>query len=146
DLTGKERHIYPVIRATSFPTETKAGKKLITTEHTAETRIFYALDLGKSYRLIDQALLDEEEWTKERLEEIAIFNISSLPTTVKEDRVRDNTFYFVATRAGYDASRILTEAFLQEMTADAKGELTVSAPHQDLLFIADIENDVGYDT
>ena len=145
DLTGKERHIYPVIRATSFPTETKAGKKLITTEHTAETRIFYALDLGKSYRLIDQALLDEEEWTKERLEEIALFNIRSLPTTVKQDRVRDNNFYFVATQDGYDASRILNEACLQEMRANAKGELTVSVPHQDVLVIADIENEVGYD-
>src|SRR5699024_8428802 len=130
-----------VIRETSFPNETKAGKKLITTEQTAETRIFYALDLGKSYRLIDQALLDEEEWTKERLEEIALFNIRSLPTTVKEDRIRYNNFYFVATQDGYDASRILNEAFLQEMRANAKGELTVSVPHQDVLVIADIENE-----
>ncbi|HLR59419.1 MAG TPA: DUF1444 domain-containing protein [Pseudogracilibacillus sp.] len=145
DLKGKEKHIFPVIRATSFPTETNAGKKLITTEHTAETRIFYALDLGKSYRLIDQALLDEEEWTKERIEEIALFNIRSLSTDFKQDRVRDNNFYFIATQDGYDASRILNEAFLQEMKANAKGELTVSVPHQDVLIIADIENEVGYD-
>src|SRR5699024_12398927 len=42
DLTGKERHINQVIRSTSFATQTKAGKQLITTEHTAETCIFYA--------------------------------------------------------------------------------------------------------
>lgn len=145
DLTGKEKNIYPVIRATSFPTETKAGKKLLFTEHTAETRIFYALDLGKSYRLIDEALLDEEKWSKKRIEEISLFNLRSLTTEFKKDRVRDNNFYFIATQDGYDASRILNEAFLEEMKANAKGELTVSVPHQDVLIIADIENDVGYD-
>src|SRR5699024_166458 len=30
ELKGMEKHIYPVIRSTSFPVETKAGKKLIT--------------------------------------------------------------------------------------------------------------------
>lgn len=145
DLTDKEKYIYPVIRSTSFPTETKAGKKLLYTDHTAETRIFYALDLGKSYRLIDQALLDEEKWSKKRIEEIARFNLRSLSTDYKADRVRDNNFYFIATQDGYDASRILNEAFLEEMKANAKGELTVSVPHQDVLIIADIENDVGYD-
>ncbi len=145
NLTGKEKHIFPVIRSTSFPTETKAGKQLLYTDHTAETRIFYALDLGKSYRLIDQALLDEEGWTKTRIEEIALFNLRSLKISYKTDRVRDNDFHFIATQDGYDASRILNEAFLEEMKANAKGELTVSVPHQDVLIIADIENDVGYD-
>lgn len=40
DLSGKEKQIYPVIRATSFPTETNAGSKLVFKEHTAETRVF----------------------------------------------------------------------------------------------------------
>src|SRR5690606_4098546 len=44
DLKGKEKHIYPVIRATSFPTKTNAGDPLIYKDHTAETRVFYALD------------------------------------------------------------------------------------------------------
>src|SRR5699024_7679107 len=44
ELTGMEKSIYPVIRAASFPTETNAGTTLLTKEHTAETRIFYALD------------------------------------------------------------------------------------------------------
>src|SRR5690625_2261875 len=34
DLLGKEKKIFPVIRATSFPTETKAGEQLVTTDHT----------------------------------------------------------------------------------------------------------------
>ncbi|PAV30119.1 DUF1444 domain-containing protein [Virgibacillus profundi] len=144
-LIGMEKFIYPVIRSTSFPTETKSGMKLLTKEHTAETRIFYALDLGKSYKLIDEALLEKEGWTKDRIDEIASFNVRSLPVDRKRDRVADNDFYFIATQDGYDASRILNEAFLEEMKANAKGELAVAVPHQDVLIIADIENKTGYD-
>src|SRR5699024_11546432 len=66
-------------------------------------------------------------------------------TKIKQVRARDNNFYFVATQDGNDASRILNKALLQEMRANAKGELTVSVSHQDVLVIADIENEVGYD-
>ncbi|WP_077596590.1 DUF1444 domain-containing protein [Oceanobacillus kimchii] len=144
-LQGMEKHIFPVLRSPSFPIETKAGKKLIYKDHTAETRVFYALDLGKSYRLIDEELLMEEEWTAERLDEIASFNVRSLSHDVKKDQVADNDFYFLATQDGYDASRILNEAFLEEMKANAQGELTVAVPHQDVLIIADIKNKMGYD-
>lgn len=144
-LTGMEKHIFPVIRSTSFPTETKAGVKLVTKEHTAETRIFYALDLGKSYRLIDAAMLEAEGWTMDRIEEIGLFNIRSLDTVYKADRVADNDFYFVAKQDGYDASRILNESFLEEMKAKAKGDLAVAVPHQDVLIFADIQNKTGYD-
>lgn len=144
-LTGMEKSIYPVIRSTSFPTKTKAGDKLITKDHTAETRIFYALDLGKSYRLIDEPLLEKEGFTLERLNEIATFNLRSLKIDMKKDRVADNDFYFVAHQDGYDASRILNEAFLEEMKANAKGELAVAVPHQDVLIFADIQNKTGYD-
>src|SRR5690625_7313655 len=102
-------------------------------------RIYDTLDLVTSLRLIDQALLDEEEWTKERLEEIALFNIRSLPTTVKQDRVRDNNFYFVATQDGYDASRIFNEAFLQEMRANANGELNDCVLNKEEIVLDDIE-------
>src|SRR5690625_6979513 len=70
DLTGKEAHIYPVIRSTSFPSVTNAGAKLVTKEHTAETRIYYALDLGKSYRLIDEPMLQEENRSEEHTSEL----------------------------------------------------------------------------
>ena len=144
-LTGKEKHIFPVIRSTSFPTETKSGKKLITKEHTAETRIYYALDLGKSYRLIDEEILEKEGWTEERIHENALFNLRSLKMDYKVDTVQDNEFYFIATQDGYDASRILNEAFLESMKEKAEGDLAVAVPHQDVLIIADIRNDVGYD-
>ncbi|MGM8213387.1 DUF1444 domain-containing protein [Virgibacillus sp. W0430] len=144
-LIGMEKNIYPVIRSTSFPIETKSGKKLMYTDHTAETRVFYALDLGKSYRLIDEALLEKEEWSKDRLHEIALFNVRALPTKYKADRVVENDFYFIATQDGYDASRILNEAFLEEMKANSKGELAISVPHQDVLILADIQNQTGYD-
>lgn len=144
-LTGMEKNIYPVIRATSFPTETKAGNKLVTKEHTAETRIYYALDLGKSYQLIDEALLEKEGFTHARINEIATFNLRSLEIDMKKDRVADNDFYFVTHQDGYDASRILNEAYLEEMKANAKGELAVAVPHQDVLILADIQNKTGYD-
>ncbi|MEF3328808.1 DUF1444 domain-containing protein [Oceanobacillus sp. M60] len=144
-LKGMEKQIFPVLRSPSFPTETKAKKKLIYKDHTAETRVFYALDLGKSYRLIDEDLLEEEGWSKERLDEIASFNIRSLSYQPKADQVAGNDFYFLATQDGYDASRILNESFLEEMRANAKGELTVAVPHQDVLILGDIQNKSGYD-
>ncbi|HLR08435.1 MAG TPA: DUF1444 domain-containing protein [Bacillota bacterium] len=145
ELTGMEKHIYPVIRATSFPKKTNAGVRLISKNHTAETEIFYALDLGKSYRLVDENMLKEEGWSEKQLEEIAHFNLRSLSTDYKQDHVADNDFYFVAKQDGYDASRILNEVFLEEMKEKAKGDLAVSIPHQDVLIFADIQNDTGYD-
>ncbi|HLR02409.1 MAG TPA: DUF1444 domain-containing protein [Virgibacillus sp.] len=145
ELTGKEAQIYPVIRATSFPEETKSGLQLVTKEHTAETRIYYALDLGKSYRLIDESMLEKEGWTKKRIDEIAGFNVRSLTTDYKLDNVAGNDFYFVAKQDGYDASRILNEAFLEEMKANMKGEMAIAVPHQDVLIVCDIQNKIGYD-
>lgn len=145
ELTGMEKDIFPVIRSTSFPTETKAGKALVYKDHTAETRIFYALNEERSYRLIDDELLNEAGWTKQHLEEIAMFNARSLPTDYKTDRVAGNDFYFIAPQDGYDASRILNEAFLEEMKANMKGDMTVATPHADVLIIADVQNKTGYD-
>ncbi|UFT98136.1 DUF1444 domain-containing protein [Radiobacillus kanasensis] len=145
ELNGQERHIYPVIRATSFPKKTKAGKKLLFSEHTAETRIYYALDLGSSYKLLEEDMLEAEGWTVERIREVSTFNVRSLANEPKHDRVADNDFYFIASQDGYDASRILNESLLEEMKANSKGELAVAVPHQDVLIFADIQNDTGYD-
>src|SRR5699024_10872284 len=114
-------------------------------DHTAETRIFYALYLGKSYRLIDETMLEKEGWTKERIDEIATFNIRSLSYKYKKDTVAGSDFYFIATQDGYDASRILNGSFLEEMKANAKGELAISVPHQDALILADVQNEAGYE-
>lgn len=143
-LNGAERHIYPVIRSTSFPT-TSNDIPLVYDEHTAETRIYYAVDLGKSYKLIDEKLLQRENLTKNTIKEMAMFNVRSLPTTMKEDVVAGNTFYFVRSNDGYDASRILNDSFLDSFKNQVSGTMTVSVPHQDVLILSDIQNEVGYD-
>lgn len=137
--------IYPVIRATSYPQSSKEGHAFITTEHTAETRIFYALDVGKTYRFIDESMLDALQLTVEQIREMARFSVKQLPISYKKDEVAGNLFYFVNTNDGYDASRILNESFLKEIKSEVKGDMTVSVPHQDVLILGDIRNETGYD-
>lgn len=137
--------VYPVIRSASFPRETEDGKKLVFDEHTNETTIFYAIDFGNTYRLIDEAFLEKEKITKENIKEWAKWNVYRLKTTVKKDEVAGNFFYFVNTFDGYDASRILNETFLSKMEKEITGQMAVAVPHQDVLIIADIKNDEGYD-
>ncbi|HEX6923172.1 MAG TPA: DUF1444 domain-containing protein [Bacillales bacterium] len=144
-LDGKEKKVFPVIRSTSFPTETKDGKLLIYEDHTAETRIYYAVDLDNSYRLIDETMMADQQWTTENIHEMARFNLRSLESPLKKDEVAGNTFYFVNENDGYDASRILNQSLLEEMAGKAKGTLTVAVPHQDVLIFGDIENEQGYD-
>lgn len=144
-ISGREKNIFPVIRSTSFPTKTSEGVPFIYDEHTAETRIYYALDLGNTYRLIDEAFVEREGWNVEQIREIAKFNVRSLPTNYKKDSVAGNDFYFINSNDGYDASRILNESFLKEMDEMKKGTLAVAVPHQDVLIVADIQNETGYD-
>ena len=72
ELSGKEKKIFPVIRSTSFPLNTNEEVPFIYDNHTAETRIYYALDLGTTYRLIDEQLLKKEQWDEKRIKEIAL--------------------------------------------------------------------------
>lgn len=144
-VAGKGKNIYPVIRSTSFPLETKEGIPFITDEHTAETRIYYAIDMKNTYRLMDEKLMEKEDLQHEALREIALFNVRSLSTVTKKDSVRGNHFYFLNSNDGYDASRIVNEAFLKEMNSKMEGTMAVAVPHQDVLIIADITNEVGYD-
>ncbi|MGE7914706.1 DUF1444 domain-containing protein [Lysinibacillus xylanilyticus] len=137
--------IYPVIRATSYPQASKEGHAFITTEHTAETRIFYALDLGKTYRFIDESMLEVLQLTVEQIREMARFSVKQLPTIYKKDEVAGNIFYFVNANDGYDASRILNENFLKDMQTKVEGDMTLSVPHQDVLIVGDIRNETGYD-
>lgn len=145
ELKDHENKIYPVIRSTSFPTEAEEGVPFLFDEHTAETRIFYALDMGTTYRLIDFRLLEKEGWTVSRIREIALFNTRSLSTKLKEDQVAGNIFYFLNTNDGYDASRILNKGFLNDLEKRIKGTMVLAVPHQDVLIIADIRNNTGYD-
>ncbi|EZH68128.1 hypothetical protein DH09_01730 [Bacillaceae bacterium JMAK1] len=144
-LQGKLQHVFPVIRSTSFPTETKDQKTLIHEPHTAETRIYYALDQGKTYALIDEGMLESEQLDEQAIKEAARFNLRSLETDVKVDEVAGNRFYFLNSNDGYDASRILNEAWVKEMASMMEGSVAFSIPHQDVLIVADIRNDQGYD-
>lgn len=145
ELFGKEKSVFPVIRSTSFPTESKDGISLCYVEHTAETRIYYALDLGNTYRLIDEKMMSKENWTIEQLKQMSMFNIRSLKPSVKEDHVAGNIFYFFNANDGYDASRILDESLLHSFELKIEGKMAVAVPHQDVLIIADVRNDTGYD-
>ncbi|WP_342528819.1 DUF1444 family protein [Chryseomicrobium sp. FSL W7-1435] len=137
--------IYPIIRATSFPVKSKKGVPFITKGHTSETRIFYALDLGTTYRLIDEELLEKLQMTEQQVTESALFQLRNLPTHYKVDEVAGNKFYFFNANDGYDASRILNDKLMKEMQDKVEGEMTLAVPHQDVLIIGDIRNDAGYD-
>ena len=137
--------VMPVMRAPSFQKENNEGTPFVYEEHTAETLTYYALDLGKSYRLIDEDMLKELQITKQQLKEMALFNVRKLDNPYKTDEVKVNNFYFVNSNDGYDASRILNTRFLNEFEQQCEGEMLVAIPHQDVLIIADIRNKTGYD-
>ncbi|ASE36346.1 MULTISPECIES: DUF1444 domain-containing protein [Staphylococcus] len=137
--------VMPVMRAPSFQKENNEGTPFVYEEHTAETLTYYALDLGKSYRLIDEDMLKELQITKQQLKEMALFNVRKLDNPYKTDEVKGNIFYFVNSNDGYDASRILNTRFLNEFEQQCEGEMLVAIPHQDVLIIADIRNKTGYD-
>jgi uncharacterized protein YtpQ (UPF0354 family) len=144
-LAGHERDVFPVIRSTSFPTQSKEGEVLVTEDHTAESRIYFAVDLGQSYVLIDEPLLQEAGWSKQELKEKALFNVRGLEQEVKQDKVAQNVFYFVSPPDGYAASRILNQSLLDAYAQRAEGDFCVATPHQDVLIMADIRNESGYD-
>lgn len=141
----EEIKIMPVVRATSFDKKTKEGHSFIYSEHTAETNIYYALDLGKSYRLIDESMLKTLNMTEQQIKEMSLFNVRKLKNKYSTDEVKGNIFYFINSNDGYDASRILNTSFLNEVQEQCEGEMLVAVPHQDVLIIADIRNKTGYD-
>lgn len=145
ELNGQEDNIFPVIRSTSFPTKDQNEEEFVTDEHTAETRIYYALDLGNTYRLLDYSLLKKNGWNQEKVKNAAERNLLKLSTVMKSDTVAGNVFYFVSTKDGYDASKILHVDWLESMKEKITGEMAVAVPHGDVCIVADIRNNTGYD-
>lgn len=137
--------ILPVIRSTSFPLEQEEGNPFLTSEHTAETRIYYALDSEKTYRLIDKKLATKLQLNDQQVKELALFHVRSLPRKMKQDEVAGNVFYFFHANDGYDASRIVDISLLEDMRKKITGDMVVAVPHQDVLIVADIRNEIGYD-
>ncbi len=140
-----QKRLFPVMRSTSFPEHTSDGKRLVTREHTAESRIYYALDLGNTYKLIEEPFLEQNGIGAKELDEMARFNLRSLPIEPKKDEVAGNTFYFINYNDGYDASRILNQALLEDMREKITGTMACAIPHQDVLIFADLQNNKGYD-
>lgn len=137
--------IMPVLRSPSFDKKDKDGNAFVIEEHTAETNIYYVVDLGKSYRLMDEKMLESMKLSKQQLKEMALFNVRKLDNKYTTDEVKGNIFYFINSNDGYDASRILNTTFLNEIQYQCEGEMLVAVPHQDVLIIADIRNKTGYD-
>ncbi|MDF2067922.1 DUF1444 family protein [Bacillus sp. Cr_A10] len=137
--------VYPVIRSSSFPEKSNEGNRFVTKEHTAETRIYYALDLGKTYRLLDEKMLQSWGIRETEIRERALFQVRNLVNNFKKDEVAGNVFYFFNNNDGYDASRILNESLLKDMKKLIVGDMTISVPHQDVMIIGDIRNETGYD-
>ncbi|RXI98593.1 DUF1444 family protein [Anaerobacillus alkaliphilus] len=144
-LKGNEKAIFPVLRSTSFTTLSGDGKELLFEEHTAETRVYYAIDRGTTFTLLTREIVESEQLDPAKIKEMAMFNLRSLKTEAKKDVVAGNTYYFINTNDGYDASKILNEQLLKQYAKTAEGELALAVPHQDVLIIADIVNETGYD-
>lgn len=142
-IKGNEKNVFPVLRSAAHPQE-KQGISLLNQEHTAESRTFYALDLGKTYVLIDRQMLQESGYEEQDIYRMALANLKSLDTTFKEDEVGGNHFYFFSPQDGYAASRILNDELMAFMKRKVTGEMGVAIPHQDVLIVADIRNDIGF--
>ena len=61
-----------------FQKETADGHRFIMKDHTAETRIYYALDLGTTYRLIDESMLESIGMTETEIMESALIPCKSV--------------------------------------------------------------------
>ncbi|RKD24019.1 hypothetical protein BEP19_06270 [Ammoniphilus oxalaticus] len=142
-LLGNEQSIFPVLRSNGHPTE-QQGKRFLKRAHTAESSIFYAFDLGKTYALIDEQMCIDAGYDKQQIHTFAIQNVKKLDTTYNKDEVAGNTFYFFSQPDGYAASRVLNDELLAFMRRMMTKDMGIAIPHQDALVIADIQNDAGY--
>lgn len=143
-LKGNEQQIFPVLRSRSHPQETKEGKALYTQAHTAESQIFYALDLGDTYVLIDEQMASDSGYGLSDVKQFALTNLKRLDTSSKQDEVAGNFFYLFGQPDGYAASRVLNDELLNFMKRKIDGQMGIAIPHQDVLIIADIRNEIGY--
>ncbi len=142
-LTGHESNVFPVIRHHSFVTE-RADKGLVSTPHTTETAVFYALDQPVGYLLINAAMVDEAGWTVEQLHTRALDNLEQQQYPVRSQQVGQTLVHFISPRDGYAASRILLPGLLERFDREKQGtRLGVAIPHQDVLILADIRDEPG---
>jgi uncharacterized protein YtpQ (UPF0354 family) len=138
-------NIYPVIKSASFPIEDNEGTELLHSDHTSETRVYYVLDFGNSYRFLNAEDLTLNNLKLDEIKDLALINLKKLSYPVKEDTVADNKYFFINPKDGYDASRILLVNKLNDFYSNKKGNIVVAIPHQDVMIVGDIVNETGYD-
>lgn len=114
EMIGKESCIYLVICLIFFLDKFSEDILFIYDDYIVEIRIYYVFDFGKIYCLIDQCMFEKENWIKEWIREMVVFNFCFLLMVVKEDMVVGNYFYFFRVNDGYDVSWILNEVVLNE--------------------------------
>jgi len=142
-IRNHEDQIFPVFRSKSHPIE-KQGQRFLFREHTPESMIFYALDLGKTYTLIDEDMLNKSGYSEDDIHRFALENVKKLETTYKTDEVAGNIFYFFSKADGYAASRLLNDELITFMRRKITDEMGIAIPHQDVLILADIRNETGF--
>lgn len=135
------KNVYPILRNTTFGKTSK--EKFITKLHTNETKIFYSLDLGNSYKIITKDMLDNFSLTDKDLDKYSLINLKKLPLKYNVDKVAGNTFYFLNSKDGYDGSRLLDENVLEYFYKKINQPFYLGIPNQDSLVIADIKNKKG---
>lgn len=141
-LLGQEQNVYPVLRHASIAE--KFPGRFVVRDHTADTRVLYALDRGEGYVLIEAGMLAQAGWTAEQLHQYAMENLQKLPYTVKTQEVAGNRIHFISPPDGYAASRILLDSLLRQFDREKRGDsLGVAIPHQDVLIVADMTGEVG---
>lgn len=141
-ISGQQNRVYPVIRHASLVQ--KQPQRWVSKQHTADTAVLYALDLGEGYLLIEPHMLTEAGWTPEELHQQAMDNLKQLPFSVKSQSVGENLIHFISPPDGYAASRILLDDLLSDFDERKKGDaLGVAIPHQDVLIVADMVGETG---
>lgn len=143
DLHEQRKRLYPVLRSASFQVGETPGKRLISKPHTAETMVLYVIDFGDSYVYVNEDMTAAASVTVDDVHQWALANLKKLPNEPKMDFVNGNRYYFFS-QDEYAASRLLNDKLLSDMKKKMKGDMAVAVPHHDVLIMADLQNDSGY--
>ena len=63
-------------------------------------RFYYAVDLGKSYRLIDESMLVDLKLTEQQIRENLCLMLENCLIHITTDEVKGNIFYFINSNDG----------------------------------------------
>lgn len=143
DLHKQQGQLYPILRSAAFAEGSGDGPRLVSREHTAESSVFYAIDFGDAYALVNETMLRDDQISADDIHNWALANLKKLSNEPKMDFVAGNQYYFFS-GDHYAASRILNRTLMRDMQKKIKGEMAAAIPHQDVLILADLHNEAGY--